>query len=483
MWKSFTLEFINNFASLFYIAFAKEWAGPILAQWLSAESEFEGGMRLTAAELRSAQCFHNNCLYELGIQLAMTMFVRSVLARLAWIGYGVMRLWMKSLSLIRIFHSHTRKSAVPVGLKRLQYESHLQNYADVTKEYQEVAIMYGYIVLFAAAFPAAPILALFVLQVELRTDAYKICMSKRPPPRRTKGIGNWYNCFEAVTNIAVFTNVGLICFTAKTWIPETYSTSLRVIAFIVAEHALFFVKFSFQNVVADEASASLVRQAQHGDKFAWLHRVIKYKLFGGVRQRGKGTWLFPAPDPNKLSAHCEEDSTAYVPPGKGCLSRGEMRRLRLDQLSSTEDKLVRQAEMHTHRKSSIAIARQASMKLAETAPLQDDRDIFRGCGLEVVNDAGKRAVVIDIEEDPGAQKKVKKKTTLGKTDAEEGLAGIAEQKKKSARDSGSVRVQRPKFTSLKNIADAELSACADDADESSQQLVGQKKKKGGLIVL
>lgn len=491
IWKSFTLEFINNFASLFYIAFAKQWAGPELAAWLAAEDR-----GLTDAERRSTQCFHNNCLYELGIQLAMTMFVRSVLARIAWLGISVFRLWTKS---VKGFGAGARDKAaraggvsllVQRGLRRLQHECHLQSYNDVTKEYQEVAIMYGYIVLFAAAFPAAPILALFVLQVELRTDAYKICLSKRPPPRRTKGIGHWYLCFEAVTNIAVVTNVGLICFTAKTWIPEGYSTSFRVLAFLAAEHALFMLKFGFQHMVADEASRDLVQMAQHADKFTWLHRVIKYADFGGVLEKktgmfGRDAWVFPAPDPDKVTPHCTAGTAAFVPPGKGCLSRAEMRGLRLDTLQLAEDRLVR-CSLTARPSMAACMRRVSSMAKTASIPLESCDDIFRSVGLAVVDGGEGGEGGGGLHSYAGTKKKARK--TRNKYRRPDDMANAYE-------DDIATAHEEQVLPLAMNLPRADRSAAAPAPAQAeaagaapavvSRNLVPGRKaaKKGGLIVL
>ena len=41
-------------------------------------------------------------------------------------------------------------------------------------------IYFGYVTLFAAAFPLAPFLAMLLLQIEMRVDAFTILHSKHP---------------------------------------------------------------------------------------------------------------------------------------------------------------------------------------------------------------------------------------------------------------------------------------------------------------
>ena len=68
--------------------------------------------------------------------------------------------------------------------------------------------------LFAAAFPLAPLVALLVLSIELREDAKKLLRARRPMPSVVDSIGAWAGVLEVVTVIAVVTNMGLICFTS-----------------------------------------------------------------------------------------------------------------------------------------------------------------------------------------------------------------------------------------------------------------------------
>lgn len=55
---------------------------------------------------------------------------------------------------------------------------------------------YGYIVMFAAAFPFGSFLTLVFLHVEIRSDLYKLeNLSRRPDPTKTSTIGQWLVAF------------------------------------------------------------------------------------------------------------------------------------------------------------------------------------------------------------------------------------------------------------------------------------------------
>jgi Calcium-activated chloride channel len=69
-------------------------------------------------------------------------------------------------------------------------------------------LQFGFATLFVAAFPLAPIFALINNVVEIRLDASKIlCNLRRPVPKRLASLGAWFSILQALTYIAVVTNV------------------------------------------------------------------------------------------------------------------------------------------------------------------------------------------------------------------------------------------------------------------------------------
>lgn len=56
----------------------------------------------------------------------------------------------------------------------LNAQSKMEVYGGVFEEYQEMVIQFGYVTLFAAAFPLTAALALLNNLIEIRTDAYKL---------------------------------------------------------------------------------------------------------------------------------------------------------------------------------------------------------------------------------------------------------------------------------------------------------------------
>ena len=69
-------------------------------------------------------------------------------------------------------------------------------------------LQFGFITIFVAAFPLAPLFALLNNWIEIRLDARKlICEVRRPVAERAQDIGVWYDILDAIVQIAVITNV------------------------------------------------------------------------------------------------------------------------------------------------------------------------------------------------------------------------------------------------------------------------------------
>eukprot|EP01043_Picozoa_sp_COSAG02_P023781 COSAG02_NODE_1279_length_13487_cov_7.611696_12_plen_1124_part_00 len=80
-------------------------------------------------------------------------------------------------------------------------------------EFNEMAVQYGYLALFAPAFPLAPLLALINNIFEIRIDAVKFCtVHRRPRFRQSEDIGAWYDVLNILGFLAVITNATMITF-------------------------------------------------------------------------------------------------------------------------------------------------------------------------------------------------------------------------------------------------------------------------------
>ena len=117
-----------------------------------------------------------------------------------------------------------------------------QAYTSTFQEYSDLAIQYGYCIIFVVAFPLGPLLAFLSALVELRVDAYKLaCAVQRPWPRNTEGIGAWLYIFEIIGVAAVLTNSALIFFLSNMIHPK-YGTGPRLAGFAIAVFVILIIK-------------------------------------------------------------------------------------------------------------------------------------------------------------------------------------------------------------------------------------------------
>lgn len=69
-------------------------------------------------------------------------------------------------------------------------------------------LQFGFITIFVAAFPLAPLFALLNNWVEIRLDAHKfVCEYQRPVAERAQNIGVWLNILDILSHMAVIANV------------------------------------------------------------------------------------------------------------------------------------------------------------------------------------------------------------------------------------------------------------------------------------
>ena len=69
-------------------------------------------------------------------------------------------------------------------------------------------LQFGFITIFVAAFPLAPLFALLNNWVEIRLDAQKfVCETRRAVAERAENIGIWFSIMEMIAQLAVISNV------------------------------------------------------------------------------------------------------------------------------------------------------------------------------------------------------------------------------------------------------------------------------------
>lgn len=74
-------------------------------------------------------------------------------------------------------------------------------------------LQFGFITIFVAAFPLAPLFALLNNWVEIRLDAQKfVCETRRIVAERAENIGIWFKILNMLAHLAVISNVCIMIF-------------------------------------------------------------------------------------------------------------------------------------------------------------------------------------------------------------------------------------------------------------------------------
>ncbi|XP_045542104.1 anoctamin-1 isoform X5 [Papilio machaon] len=208
--KIYLLQFVNYYASIFYIAFFK-------GKFIGRPGDY---VRLFGH--RQEECAPGGCLLELSIQLAIIMvgkqFINTVVEML--LPY-LLKWW-------NIIRTIGRKNRIKSPIQWVK-DFKLVDFGNMGlfPEYLEMVLQYGFVTIFVAAFPLAPLFALINNVLEMRLDAKKfLTCYRRPVPQRVIDIGVWYRILDTIGKLSIITNGFIIAFTSE-FIPRLvyhYST-------------------------------------------------------------------------------------------------------------------------------------------------------------------------------------------------------------------------------------------------------------------
>lgn len=186
--KTFIVQFINTFTSLFFIAFGQD---------LLSEAH-EGVRRCVGSCMRQIQ----ETLSVLFLTKLATSSVTSLL--------------------VPYFNMKFRESIEFEGVKdedisqlereylREEYELTLGPFTD----YSEITLQFAYATMFISAYPLATCMALMSNYMEMRIKTWFFChLGRRPVPYSVNDIGSWFDILEIISYIAVLTSAGLVAFT------------------------------------------------------------------------------------------------------------------------------------------------------------------------------------------------------------------------------------------------------------------------------
>ncbi|KAM6291809.1 anoctamin-6 isoform 2-T2 [Porphyrio hochstetteri] len=195
--KMFLFQFVNYYSSCFYIAFFK---GKFVGH--------PGNPVYWLGKYRNEECDPGGCLLELTTQLAIIVGGKAIWNNIQ----EVLLPWVKNL-IGRYCAAARSEKVVP----RWEQDYHLQPIGKLGLfyEYLEMVIQFGFVTLFVASFPLAPLLALINNMLEIRLDAWKLTTQfRRMVPQKAQDIGAWQPILQGIAILAVVTNAMIIAFTS-----------------------------------------------------------------------------------------------------------------------------------------------------------------------------------------------------------------------------------------------------------------------------
>ena len=204
--KIYLLEFVNYYASIFYIAFFK-------GKFVGYPGEYNRFF-----DYRQEECGPGGCLMELCIQLSIIMIGKQAMNTILEMLFPLFYKWLNTLKVH--VGMRTKDGQKKVTTRKYQW---IKDYKLVEwgprslfPEYLEMILQYGFVTIFVAAFPLAPFFALLNNVFEMRLDAKKLLiMYRRPVGQRVIDIGVWYRILDSISKLAVITNAFIIAFTSN----------------------------------------------------------------------------------------------------------------------------------------------------------------------------------------------------------------------------------------------------------------------------
>ncbi|XP_067044600.1 anoctamin-4-like [Acropora muricata] len=226
-YKMFLFQFVNTYSSIFYIAFFK------LNYVVGTPGNYQ---RMAGGRLDG--CGVGGCLLDLCIQLVVIMVGQQVIGNLTEIAIpGLMKWW-------KLRQAHKEILDIPQWEEDYKLSPLPEHY--MFWEYLEVVLQFGFVTMFVAAFPIAPLFALLNCAMEIRVDAINfVCQFRRPIADRAQDIGAWYRIMESIANVSVLVNAFVIAFTSD-FIPRlvyrsSYSADGSLVGYVNSSLSYFNV--------------------------------------------------------------------------------------------------------------------------------------------------------------------------------------------------------------------------------------------------
>uniref|UniRef100_A0A915B4Y7 Anoctamin n=2 Tax=Parascaris univalens TaxID=6257 RepID=A0A915B4Y7_PARUN len=264
--KLFAFQFVNNYTSLFYLAF-------IRPEYYGLQHNGLFGLGVDYKDT----CDYGTCGSLLALQVLSHMLIKPIpkFCKDVVVPYFV--------TLMKTFHWNRRISAInEQRIPRVEEEENNRllrewmkpNVGDFTLgEFTEKMILLGCIMMFAPLFPLAPLLALVIGLIDIRIDARRLLwFNRRPIAFIATNIGIWNAIVNFIQYFAVITNTFIVAFTSNFCNESVFSsnegdctTQTRLLIALIFQNTVFASKFLIASLIPEVPSG--IRLAQRRKRY------------------------------------------------------------------------------------------------------------------------------------------------------------------------------------------------------------------------
>lgn len=216
--KLYLFSFVNSYACLFFIAFVQGYT--------------EMG------------CEKGSCMDYLAYSMVIIFGMNVVVGNLGEIIPPILAQRAKMAKESEGASEGTSLLSSKLSEAELQFTLSTYNpVASTIEDYTTINVEFGYVCLFAVAFPAAPFFAYASEYFQIRTDGWKLCRAfKRCMPIGGQDIGIWMSIFTITAYAGVLTNSAIVFFVDDSFVNALgLKNYQRVWFFLVFQYAIIGV--------------------------------------------------------------------------------------------------------------------------------------------------------------------------------------------------------------------------------------------------
>ncbi|GAO16828.1 hypothetical protein UVI_02053670 [Ustilaginoidea virens] len=273
--KQFVLNFMTSYMALFFTGFVYIPFGSILFPFLDFWRRTAQTLTFSEKPLPTQQFRVNP------ERISSQMFYFTVTAQVVNFATEVIVPYVKHKAFAKAKELQSRDAHAQDHpeeadfLKRVRDECELEVY-DVTSDYREMVMQFGYLTLFSVAWPLAGCCFLINNWVELRSDGLKMALScKRPIPWRSDSIGPWLDAIGFLSWLGSITSASIV-FLCRPGTTARMTAWGGLVSILLAEHFYLLAQQVVRFVMNKVESPGL--QQERKERFMTKKKLLAENL-------------------------------------------------------------------------------------------------------------------------------------------------------------------------------------------------------------